>query len=106
MLTSAQNRKSELTPLDSSIDLAQLDGIEVTFLEFNHGIKSKKTGRYAGMLSGVAIAAMLVSGAPAIAAEQLLFWNIIAAQGMQVAMKAPTLSGWIQLFSPASGPAQ
>ena len=34
-VTSAQNRKAELTPLDSSIDLAQLDGIEVTFLEFN-----------------------------------------------------------------------
>ena len=35
-------------------------------------IKSKKTGRYAGMLSGVAIAAMLVSGAPAIAAEPIV----------------------------------
>ena len=35
-------------------------------------IKSKKTGRYAGMLSGVAIIAMLVSGAPAIAAEPIV----------------------------------
>jgi hypothetical protein len=34
-VTSAQHRKAELMPLDSNIDLAQLDGIEVTFLEFN-----------------------------------------------------------------------
>ena len=35
-------------------------------------IKSKKTGRYAGMLSGVAIVAMLVSGVPVIAAEPIV----------------------------------
>jgi len=32
---SAQNRKAELAPLDTSIDIAKLDGIEVTFLEFD-----------------------------------------------------------------------
>jgi len=32
---SAQNRKAELEPLDTSVDIAKLDGIEVTFLEFD-----------------------------------------------------------------------
>ena len=41
------------TPLDSSTDLAQLAGTQVTFLEFKSmSIKSVKK-RYAGMLSGV-----------------------------------------------------
>ena len=34
-VVSAQNRKAELTPLDSSVDITKLDGIEVTFLEFD-----------------------------------------------------------------------
>ena len=46
-------------------------------------IKSKKTGRYAGMLSGVAIAAMLVSGAPAIAAEPIVILEYNRSSGSE-----------------------